>query len=166
MVRVWLDRQAFEEMVTLSREKAPLETGGMLCGYWSTDRSHVVITHIIGPGPNAVHKWDRFRHDDKGQQPYLEAIWNKYDGAITFLGDWHTHPDYFSIQSELDKETHIKLSQYEPARVPNALMLILGHDFSIEAARLFIVLEGRICQVPSVTFFDFKYDPKAEASNG
>ena len=48
-------------MIAEARDWTPLETGGILMGYWSLTGSEVVITHTIGAGPAAIHRRSELR---------------------------------------------------------------------------------------------------------
>lgn len=43
-------------LVTREADRAfPDETGGVFMGYWVRPRFEVVVTDVVGPGPEAVH---------------------------------------------------------------------------------------------------------------
>lgn len=94
-------------------------------GYWP-DFTSVVITDVIGPGPNA--KRDRFsfhpdvaHHDDEITRIYLAS------GRLhTYLGDWHTHPKGAARMSPKDRKTLRAIASDPFARAPRPLMAILA----------------------------------------
>jgi hypothetical protein len=50
----WIDGSCAEQMIQEADHRAPLETGGVLIGYWSAQRDAVVIKAVTGPGDNAT----------------------------------------------------------------------------------------------------------------
>lgn len=81
---LWVSENAYAEMLKLAQHHYPLETGGMLMGYEAED-STVVVTKIIGPGPNAKHGRFRFIPDGVYQQSELENHFWATDGRETYL---------------------------------------------------------------------------------
>ena len=69
----------------------PLESGGVLMGTWVSD-SEVAIRAAIGPGPAASHERFRFRPDLAWQHEQIARYFADSEGLITYLGDWHSHP--------------------------------------------------------------------------
>jgi len=63
----------------------------------------VVVTHVIGPGPAAVHKRTAFLADREFHDQALASLWQKSQGMIRYIGDWHTHPGGSPRLSHLDK---------------------------------------------------------------
>jgi integrative and conjugative element protein (TIGR02256 family) len=103
----------------------PKETGGVLIGSW-VNKKEVIISDIIGPGPNAIHTYTSFTPDDAYHINVIARIYTESQCKQTYLGDWHTHPNEKAYLSELDKKTLRKIAGYKPARLTRPLMLVLG----------------------------------------
>lgn len=123
--RIWISRTLFLQMCQFGEQKFPLETGGMLLGYTS-DTGDVVVTEIIGPGPNAIHRRYRFLPDADYQQERLEAHHLRTNGIESYLGDWHTHPHGDPIPSRLDRKTLAKIASSPSSGITNPVMAIVG----------------------------------------
>lgn len=67
------------------------ETGGILIGYW-TKSGDIVITHASSPGLKAYNGYFSFEIDAVYCQGYLNYIFDTTGGALSYLGEWHTHP--------------------------------------------------------------------------
>lgn len=102
----------------------PLETGGMLLGYIKEKNYYVL--DLVEAGPNAVHKVNYFLPDGNYQQPILERKFKKSNGLITFLGDWHSHPNEDSYLSRLDMETLKNISEDKGAQIDRPIFIIIG----------------------------------------
>lgn len=126
--KCWIDTQAMMSIIAEANSKYPLETGGMLIGY--RKGSDAIVTDVVGPGPNAIHKKLFFEHDNNWQRKQADELFYATDGQLRYLGDWHSHPDGPVQTSSLDLQT-VKLIRNTPeALTPNPLMLIIGGDFS------------------------------------
>ena len=124
----WLSDSAFSFMVSEAKATAPLETGGVLLGYWVT-RHEVVITRCIGPGPNAVHRRSSYRPDYDYQEAEIERVFRETEGAHVYLGDWHTHPGAKTAHlSWKDRATIRRIAESPDAQAPTPLMLVLCGD--------------------------------------
>ncbi len=126
MKRVWLSRNVLEKITTEAEDKAPLETGGVLAGYCSADDNDVVVTEMVGPGSNAVHRRLSFRPDYEYHREEIGRIFDDSGGEITYLGDWHTHPASRSYLSWLDKRALRNIAAFPGNYMNNPIMLVLG----------------------------------------
>lgn len=65
-----------------------IETGGQLFGYWTAEKTPVVL-YAIGPGPNANHKSAFFNQDVdyliRVGKPIVEHF------GLQHIGEWHSH---------------------------------------------------------------------------
>ena len=122
----WIASDARKCIETEAQRRSPLETGGVLMGYWAEDRSGVVITDIVGPGPKAVHRRTSFIPDNVYQEREIERIYKESGRRITYLGDWHSHPDGPMRLSVLDRLTQLRIGMHQSARAPRALMAVIA----------------------------------------
>ena len=111
-------------MLEQAQQHFPLETGGMLLGYESND--DIVLTKIIGAGPNAKHGYSHFVPDGEYQQSALEEHFWATDGRETYLGDWHTHPKGKNKLSPLDKRTLACIANEPLSGTKHPLMAIFA----------------------------------------
>lgn len=123
-VSVWLSIDAYVEILNLCNAKFPLETGGVLIGFWNNN--DVIITSVVGPGENATHSKNRFVPDQQFHEIQISNNFYASQGRDNYLGDWHTHPDAASYLSEKDRSTLIKIRKNKESNLFTALMLILG----------------------------------------
>jgi integrative and conjugative element protein (TIGR02256 family) len=121
----WLSREALNAMVGEGERTFPMETGGLLMGYWG--EGSPVVTHVIGPGPNANHFRCNFEPDYQWQTDAVEKFYKANDGRITYLGDWHTHPCGPTDMSGTDKRAIQNIKDHKEAYAPTPLMIILGN---------------------------------------
>jgi len=122
-MKCWLSREALNDMMAEGERKFPMETGGLLMGYWG--EGVPVITHIIGPGPGASHERFNFEPDYAYHRQEVDRLYAEREG-LWYLGDWHTHPCGVAEPSRLDLKMVQSVRANKDAHVPKPLMLILG----------------------------------------
>jgi integrative and conjugative element protein (TIGR02256 family) len=115
-------------MLQEAERMSPLETGGVLMGYWGRDVSQVVVTAVIGPGSSARHKRLSFDPDTEYQERRIAQRYLEWGGTEMYLGDWHTHPwpGVHPGLSRVDRETLTRVARYAEARVPQPIMAVLS----------------------------------------
>lgn len=101
--RIWVSSDVLETLSGSAAEKTPLETGGCLAGYYSEAGAELVISHALGPGPNAEHSAFRFVPDRKYDDRELAKLWTSSGRAVRYVGDWHSHPRGPSELSSVDR---------------------------------------------------------------
>jgi integrative and conjugative element protein (TIGR02256 family) len=154
--RVWIAENALRELSREAAQRTPLETGGLLLGYWSSgpNGEEVLVEDIIGPGPEAQHERRRFTPDAHWQCQQLATAYASSGRITTYLGDWHSHPGGSPTPSRRDRKTARAIAKSPAARAPRPLMLILGEGNDAAgraqrwAARLFVWDGGRLHRAP------------------
>lgn len=112
-------------MVREASAKYPLETGGILMGYWHAEDT-IVATRYIGPGPRAIHKRATFSPDHEWQVGQVAEQYAASGRLDTYLGDWHTHPDERHPGfSGTDRQAIYQIASAVDARAPSALMVVM-----------------------------------------
>lgn len=123
MPNVWI---GIAERDALTREAArayPYETGGVLLGYQGENET-IVITTIIGPGPNARHAHQAFVPDHEYHAREVAKVYSASGRRWTYLGDWHSHPGGAARLSWRDRATLQRIARSPAARARQPLMLI------------------------------------------
>jgi integrative and conjugative element protein (TIGR02256 family) len=81
----WVAGAVLEEMVAEAERKSPLETGGILIGYWGEEFEEVVVTDATGPGSAAVHMRGKFIPDAQHQREEVARIYRESGRTRTYL---------------------------------------------------------------------------------
>lgn len=100
------------------------ETGGILMGY--TVDEDTVVTEVVGPGPRSSSGRRHFKPDANWQAAEVARIYADSGRTMTYLGDWHSHPNSLPFPSMLDLWTARQIASSPDARNPNPLILIVG----------------------------------------
>jgi integrative and conjugative element protein (TIGR02256 family) len=139
---VWIPDVLLATLADEAERSRPLETGGMLVG-WRVG-TEVVVTGVIAAGPRAQQARDSFEADGAWQQQQLEETYRKSGRTVTFLGDWHSHPQGRPRPSLRDRETAALVARSEGTRAPQPLTLILARRAGAWRLRCFVVAGGSL----------------------
>lgn len=121
--KIWINNSVTNYVFSDGNNWLPKETGGVLMGYRASELEFV-ITDIIGPGPKAIHESSTFSPDQQYHENEIKRKYEESEHSITYLGDWHTHPNAYPYLSNQDKSTIKKIAAYDNARLTNPIMLI------------------------------------------
>lgn len=120
----WVANKLIDGMASEADTWSPKESGGILLGYWVSE-DEVVVTDMIGPGPNAVHRRSSFTPDEKWQEKEVARIYQRSGRVATYLGDWHSHPYGTKELSFKDIMVMFRIACHKPARAKTPIMGIL-----------------------------------------
>jgi proteasome lid subunit RPN8/RPN11 len=96
---VQLDAIAETVISAAAREASPLETGGLLLGYF--DAANVVVTSAIEvKDPNATTR--SYAREYRRAQDALGTALSRMASEVGYVGDWHSHPGS-AFASDQDK---------------------------------------------------------------
>ncbi len=78
------------------------------------------------------------------QRDRIATIYRESGNVVTYLGDWHSHPQGSRTPSRLDRRTARRIARFTAARVPHPLILIVSggrdtwalHAYRYERRRL------------------------------
>jgi len=104
----------------------PNETGGVLLGYHVSRTDEIVVTDVVGPGPNAQHETRRFEPDSAYQETEIAGRYERSSRLVVYLGDWHSHPRSGPCLSGKDRRTLRTISRFKAARLAKPLMVVVG----------------------------------------
>jgi integrative and conjugative element protein (TIGR02256 family) len=123
---IWVPDCVLSLMVMEANAREPLETGGALLGYWAGESSEPVVTHFVGPGPDASHGKDRFEPDYDYQNAEIERLYSASGRTLHYLGDWHSHPNGGGYLSDKDRATFLRIARSKGARAARPVMIVLA----------------------------------------
>jgi integrative and conjugative element protein (TIGR02256 family) len=127
LVCIWIKRHLLQKMLTEASLRYPMETGGVFLGYWAEERQNVVVTKVIGPGPQANHRECSFVPDYDYQEQQIAKYYEKSGRLRYYLGDWHTHPDTTNtFLSQKDCRTLGRIAVSHKARCPTPVMGVIA----------------------------------------
>jgi integrative and conjugative element protein (TIGR02256 family) len=125
MPRLWLADNAAEAMRAEARTRRVVETGGPLFGYDDRDSGDTVVVAAYGPGPNARHRPRSLVPDRRATQAAIRYVHDRSRGALSYIGEWHTHPGGNSQPSRRDVASLATIAADPGVDVPAPIMIIL-----------------------------------------
>ena len=128
-IEVFIENIVYQELLSYEQNhKNDSENGGVILGKMFPDENKILITHII----SSVMYSSKYEVQLNIEilQEKIKDIW-KNNKEITYLGDWHTHPQIDPDPSITDLKTFI--NNYKNSKfVQNLLIyIILGRKNSI-----------------------------------
>ncbi|MDY0170708.1 MAG: ThiF family adenylyltransferase [Thermoguttaceae bacterium] len=93
---LYLDEWVSREVGMLRRRKLPKETGGVLIGSFDLERKVVYVVDAL-PSPPDSEEWPTlYIRGCRGLKRRVDEIARLTDGALQYVGEWHSHPDHCS----------------------------------------------------------------------
>jgi integrative and conjugative element protein (TIGR02256 family) len=111
------------------KETAP-ESGGLLLGTVHGD--HFIVKEITTPTI-----WDKchrylFKRSPIGHAKVAEDRWNRSNGFVRYIGEWHTHPEDNPTPSFIDITEWRKLAEVRSDKRPLLGVIVGRKDLHIE----------------------------------
>lgn len=82
--------------------KKSTEAGGILLGRYIKNSADIVIDFITEPSDDECRTRLTYFRTSSHHQAFLDYSWNLSEGVLTYLGDWHTHPQCRPVPSSVD----------------------------------------------------------------
>ena len=126
-----IDGKLVNELLSYRQKKdSDSETGGVLMGELYPNSNRIQITHILVCKHTTNSRYG-LELNVECLQKQMNEIWEKSKGTITYLGDWHTHPEFNPKPSYVDYKTFVK-NYYKSKFEQNLLLyIILGQEKEI-----------------------------------
>ncbi len=102
-----------------------IETGGVIVGRYSDDRTTALISDFLPPPKDSVMQRNSFVRGVKGLKKKLRKIWTGKDRRY-YLGEWHYHPSKYLIPSKTDLEQMIAINHEPRFQCKEPIMIIVG----------------------------------------
>lgn len=122
----WVPFAALALMTREADSAHPLESGGIMMGYWAEPQREVVITDALLPGPRAVHRLDGFDPDSAHDAAQIRRLYEQSGHFHTYLGEWHSHPASGPWLSPLDQRTLGGIAAEQAATELISLMAVIS----------------------------------------
>lgn len=91
-----------DTVLTAARQSAfAHEVGGILLGSYRGDYLHITDATT----PQRGDRWSpvRFWRSPEGHQQIAESVWERSRGAVTYIGEWHSHAETTPRPSVIDR---------------------------------------------------------------
>jgi len=126
------DQWLQEKLSSYRNPKLPNETGGILIGHFDVQNLTCYLVDAL-PSPRDSIEWpEAYYRGCEGLHAAVLEIENKTLGQLTYVGEWHSHPNGCTTYPSADDMTaygwlvyHMNFDSYP------AIMLIVGHGDSL-----------------------------------
>lgn len=99
-----VSKRTLNSIKRLRQERLPNETGGVLIGTFDTQRRRLYVAHQV-PSPPDSEEWPTaYVRGVAGLKETLSDISEWTAGQLTYIGEWHSHPDSRSTRPSADDE--------------------------------------------------------------
>lgn len=123
-----ITEKVIEKINIYRQTKEKCEAGGILLGKVRADYSEYIIEDISEPSSKDKRFRFGFIRNKNNAQKIINEAFQKSNGIIHYLGEWHTHPECNPTPSTVDREL-IDKSMNETKNVLDMIfMIILGYD--------------------------------------
>lgn len=102
----------------------PQEYGGLLVGRYSDDFKSVMIEETVLPKEFKSSRF-KFERGARGLKKALHGFFHKTP-SLSYVGEWHTHPDGSPVPSITDLDALRKIVQHDEVYIENPVLLIIG----------------------------------------
>jgi hypothetical protein len=121
------DEHFLRRLHELRDTKLPNETGGVLIGSFDLERQIVYLVDTISSPPDSEEWPMLYIRGARGMKPKVESIMDTTDGALQYVGEWHSHPAGTTTSpSKNDLQVFAWLTERMDADGLPAIMMIVG----------------------------------------
>jgi hypothetical protein len=127
--RLCVDEELLRTVLSIRRDKLPNETGGVLLGSFDLGRRIVYVVESIPSPPDSIERPMAYIRGCQGLLEAVHAVEKNTGGMLQYVGEWHSHPDGFSVNPSGDDRAEFEwLAGYMQADGLVPLMLIAGQN--------------------------------------
>ncbi len=125
---IYLKEEVFLQLLKFEQTIDKRESGGILLGNIYDNK--MVIDKITTPKWFDISSFYSFVRNKLGHQQIIKKEWRESVGSRVYLGEWHTHSEFFPNPSDRDKKLINEIGQYKNVNYP-VVMMILGLNGNI-----------------------------------
>lgn len=138
-----LTTESWQQIERECDRSSAIETGGVLLGHYTNDRSTAVATEALPPPKDSRRSRSSFHRGVAGLYALLAKRWK---GALRtyYIGEWHYHPASIVEPSGEDLAQMHAINRDPRYRCREPIMLIIGQatDSYERSARAFLFPQG------------------------
>jgi integrative and conjugative element protein (TIGR02256 family) len=108
------------------KKKLPCETGGVLIGSYDYERKILFIVDFISSPEDSIESPCSYIRGSKGLLGKIRAIEDITAGNLGYVGEWHSHPNDYTGQSQDDKMLMQSIIDYNATQSCPGCMVIVG----------------------------------------
>lgn len=106
-------------------ESSPNETGGLLIGTFDLKQKTIHVTDVLDAPPDSKRSPFAFERGVQDVPQVITDIYTKTGGMISYVGEWHTHPNGSSVLSDQDSRTVAGIKRHlDQLGIPTHILII------------------------------------------
>lgn len=102
--RILTDSWLLEQLRLQREERLPNETGGVLIGAIDEEHRRIYVVLSVPSPPDSVEWPTRYIRGYQGLRHRVEEIDALTAGELTYIGEWHSHPQGYSCEASSDDQ--------------------------------------------------------------
>ncbi len=102
------------------------EAGGVMLGRFIIDSKNIVVDRVTVPLLGDKRDRYKFFRSAKPHQRVIDNAWEKTNGRVNYLGEWHTHPENYPSPSRIDYEAWEKKLKHDVFSSRYLYFIIMG----------------------------------------
>jgi integrative and conjugative element protein (TIGR02256 family) len=130
------------------KRKYPLEFGGLLIGRYLDGNTTVSVEDILVQ-ENAMSSRFSFERSNTDATPELEKFFRQLP-SLTYVGEWHTHPDNPAIPSRQDLASMQELAKDSRVLITNPILMILGISANRFQMQAYVLYDDKLLRYSPV----------------
>lgn len=123
LYNVTIESRAWNKMVDDCNKAGTRETGGILIGQYSNDKSTALITEVSSRPKDSISSSATFQRGAFGLKELLAARWTE---GLYYIGEWHFHPGGSPEPSRPDTYAMRSIAANSNYSCPEPILLIVG----------------------------------------
>jgi len=140
------------------KRKYPLEFGGLLIGRYLDGNTTVSVEDILVQ-KNSVSSRYSFERGSTNLTPALEKFFRQ-EPSLTYVGEWHTHPDGPATPSRQDMTSMQELAKDNRVLINNPVLMILEQTAMRFRMEAYVLYDNQLLKYSPVQDLDNYPGPK------
>jgi hypothetical protein len=130
---LFIDYGVEQQLRALRQQGFPVETGGVLLGYYDFNVSAIIVVTGLPAPPDSKASPDYFERGVAGLAETIKEAAARTAGIVGYIGEWHSHPpghSAFPSGHDLVQLIHLALGMADDG-LPAVQLIVGEHDLQI-----------------------------------
>lgn len=162
---VTIDADSMKEIDRLCSAAGDVETGGILIGQYTTDRSTALVLEATPPPTDSERGRSWFVRGVAGLRELLRRRWHSKTPRY-YVGEWHFHPAAAVEPSSDDLDQMVRIADTREYSCKEPVLLILGRPAGERGTRPVRVFVFPVGEPPMELYPETDALPSGQANPG
>lgn len=143
---VLISDNCIKSMITVLKKHYPNEFGGILLGVRG---NHLTIVDFKEPVNYEITRTKFVRKHDELNQ-YLADAYQKSNGLLEYLGEWHSHPNGSANFSDDDKKTMLRIADNVDVGFNSPILIIFSLTKNSYYFKIYVTFKNQLIEFKKV----------------